>query len=235
MARIALNNLSVDFPIYGSTGRSLKNIAFNTVTGGRIASDARDTCVVRALDGITMDLGDGDRIGLTGHNGSGKTTLLRVMAGVYEPSSGSIEVEGSIISMLSITQGISSDLTGYQNIFLRMALLGLSKQNANDMADDIIDFSDLGEFINMPMRTYSSGMYMRLAFSIVTSINAEILIMDEWLSVGDAEFAEKAKERLDKMLERSKILVIASHNPDLINSLCNKKYLLTHGVMTEQA
>jgi lipopolysaccharide transport system ATP-binding protein len=234
LAGIELKNLTIDFPIYGSNGRSIKNVAFSALTGGRIAKGARDISVVRALSGINMNIRDGDRVGLIGHNGSGKTTLLRVMAGVYEPSLGSINVEGSVISMLSIAQGMSADLTGRQNITLRMAFLGQSKETTKALTDEIIEFSELGDFINMPIRTYSSGMYMRLAFSIVTSINADILLMDEWLSVGDASFSEKARERLDHMLSGAKILVIASHNPGLIDSLCNKKYFLDHGEMTEQ-
>lgn len=229
MISIVLNKVAVDFPIYGSSGRSIKNVAFSSLTGGIIARGANNVRVVRALDDISFECLEGDRVGLMGHNGSGKSTLLRAMAGIYEPSSGSIEVRGSIISMLSITQGMNAELTGYQNILLRTALLGLSRTEAARMVDGIADFSDLGDFMDMPLRTYSSGMAMRLAFSIATSVEADILLMDEWLSVGDVEFSQKAKVRLDHMVSKAKILVLASHSSDLVDALCNKKYMLEHG------
>jgi lipopolysaccharide transport system ATP-binding protein len=228
---IVLDNVCVDFPIYAATGRSIKNITFSKITGGVIANDARKILVVRALDGITFSCTEGDRLGLMGPNGSGKSTLLRVIAGVYEPTAGRIEVNGNVMSMISISQGMHPDLTGYENIMLRMALLGQSKRRALDLTEEIIDFSDLGDFIEMPLRTYSSGMAMRLAFSIVTSIDANILIMDEWLSVGDADFSDRAQARLDNVVNKAKILVIASHNPSLIDTLCNKKIELAHGKM----
>lgn len=229
MAKIILNHVSVDFPIYGANGRSLKNMAFSALTGGIIAKGAHNVRVVRALDDVCMECVDGDRVGLSGPNGSGKSTMLRVIAGVYEPSNGDVQIQGRLISMLSITQGMNPELTGFENISLRAALLGLGRKQTQSIADEIIEFSDLGEFIKLPLRTYSSGMAMRLAFSIATSIDADILVMDEWLSVGDAEFSEKAKVRLDNMVNKAQILVIASHNPDLINSVCNKKYALEHG------
>jgi lipopolysaccharide transport system ATP-binding protein len=204
-------------------------MAFSALTGGVIAEGAHNVRVVRALNDINLELKDGDRVGLVGPNGSGKSTLLRVIAGVYEPRSGEVEIQGRVISMLSITQGMNADLTGIENIGLRAALLGLGRKQKRHIIDEIIEFSDLGEFIKLPLRTYSSGMAMRLAFSVATSIDADILIMDEWLSVGDAEFSEKAKHRLDKMVNKAKILVIASHNPDLIESVCNRKYALEHG------
>ena len=232
MAKIVLNKVSVEFPIYGAHGRSLKNMAFSALTGGRIAEGAHHVQVVRALDDIDLVCAPGDRIGLTGPNGSGKSTLLRVIAGVYEPSRGEADIEGHIVSMLSITQGMNGDLSGFENILLRAALLGLGRKQTLTFADEIIEFSDLGEFIKLPMRTYSSGMAMRLAFSIATAVDADILVMDEWLSVGDADFSEKAKTRLDSMVNKAEILVIASHNHDLIDSVCNRKYALEHGKMT---
>ena len=235
MAQIILKNLSIDFPVYGSNGRSLKNMAFNALTGGVIAAGANSVQIVRALDEISFECGEGDRVGLMGHNGSGKSTLLRAIAGIYEPTRGSVHVTGSLMSMLTITQGMNADLTGHQNIMLRAALLGVGRKEARRMVDGIVEFSDLGDFIHMPLRTYSSGMAMRLAFSIATSIEADILLMDEWLSVGDQDFSQKAKTRLDAMVSKAKILVLASHNPDLINSLCNRKYTLVHGRITAAA
>ena len=183
-------------------------------------------------DGLDLEVRRAEIFALVGGSGSGKSTLLRVIAGVYEPSSGDVDIQGRLISMLSITQGMNAELTGFENIGLRASLLGLNRKQTKLITDEIIEFSDLGEFIRLPLRTYSSGMAMRLAFSIATSIHADILVMDEWLSVGDAEFSEKAKIRLDTMVNKASILVIASHNPDLIDSVCNKKYALEHGRMT---
>ena len=166
-----------------------------------------------------------------GHNGSGKSTLLRLLTGIYEPSSGSIERSGSIASLVDISLGINGENTGRENIFLRGKLMGLSKKEIDDKIDEIIEFSELGDYINLPVRIYSSGMLLRLAFSVSTSITADILIMDEWLSVGDGAFAERASNRLRDLVDSSEILVIASHTKDLIEKTCNKVVWLEHGVI----
>ena len=229
MARITAKNLVVDFPIYGSQSRSLKKTFIRAATGGLLARDAGDRVVVRAIDDATFSFTDGDRIGVVGHNGAGKTTLLRVITGAYEPVSGSIEVVGQVASMLGISVGIESEATGYENIFLRAAIMGLPPRKVAPLVAEICEFAELGDYINMPIRTYSSGMSMRLAFAISTCVSADIIIMDEWLSVGDAEFSKKAEARLRKILDRAKILVIASHNETLIRKNCNKIIHLSHG------
>ena len=229
MASIAACNLSVDFPVFGAKSRSLKNTMLRAATGGFIARDAADHVIVRALTNISFELRDGDRVGLVGHNGSGKSTLLRVLTGAYEPVRGTVEVNGRVASMLNIWLGMDYEATGYENIFMRAIVMGFKRREILPMVDEIVEFSDLGGYIDMPLRTYSSGMAMRLAFAVSTCVSADILLMDEWLSVGDAEFSEKAKTRLNQLVGRAKILVLASHDDTLIRSNCNKIMRLSHG------
>lgn len=229
MHRIKAEQIVVDFPIYGATGRSLKRSVIRAATGGFLARDHSDHVVVRALDHVSFEFREGDRIGLVGHNGSGKSTLLRVIAGAYEPSKGRIQVEGKIASMLSITLGMDPDATGLENIYLRAVVMGLRRREIEPLVDEICQFSELGDYIHMPMRTYSSGMSIRLAFAISTSIRADIVLMDEWLSAGDAQFSAKAQERLNQLVDRATILVLASHSPDVIRANCNKIIQLEHG------
>lgn len=231
MAQVIARDIVVDFPIYGAKSRSLKNAVIRTATGGLFARDAGEQIVVRALNDVSFDLTEGDRLGVVGHNGSGKSTLLRVIVGAYEPVSGSIRVSGRISSMLSISLGMDPEATGYENIFLRGAIMGLMPWEIGAMVDEIVSFSELGAYIDMPVRTYSSGMAMRLAFAISTSISADIILMDEWLSAGDASFAEKAQQRLRTLLSQAKILVLASHDEKLIRSNCNKLMRLDHGAV----
>jgi lipopolysaccharide transport system ATP-binding protein len=219
-------NLSIDFPIYGS--RSFKNTVITGVTGGRIKMSDKTT-VIRALEDLNFEFYEGDRIGLVGHNGSGKTTLLRVLTGIYAPSSGSMSVYGSVDSFLNISLGMEGDATGMENIYLRAAMMGMSKRETDEKLDEIIEFSELGDFIYLPFKTYSSGMQMRLAFSISTCVRADIVVMDEWLSVGDASFVKKAQERLNDILSRSKLLVLASHDFNLIANTCNRVLYMEHG------
>ncbi len=229
MAHIQAENLVVEFPVFGAKSRSLKNTVLRAATGGLIARDASDHIVVRALNGISFELRDGDRVGLIGHNGSGKSTLLRVLAGAYEPIGGSATIEGRVSSMLNIWLGMDYEATGYENIFIRAVIMGFKPREIMPMVDEIVRFSELGDYIDMPMRTYSSGMAMRLAFAISTCVSAEILLMDEWLSAGDAEFTGKAKQRLMDIVDQAKILVLASHDEKLIRSNCNMIMRLSHG------
>jgi lipopolysaccharide transport system ATP-binding protein len=229
MSRILAHNLVVDFPIYGGKSRSLKHRFIRTATGGAFAKDAADRVVVRALDHLTFDWKEGQRVGLVGHNGSGKTTLLRVIAGIYEPVAGALEVQGRVASMLSISLGMDPEASGYENIFLRGVTMGLTRRQIEAIVDDVCEFSELGDYIEMPMRTYSSGMIMRLAFAISTSVKADIILMDEWLSVGDASFTEKANKRLKGLVDQAKILVLASHSKDVIEANCSVVVHLDHG------
>lgn len=228
MTRIIFDHVSVDFPIYNANNRSLKNKIMQTATGGTVSFGAEGT-VIRSLDDISFKLYPGDRVGLVGHNGAGKSTLLRTLGKVYEPTGGSAVIDGEIGSLVDISLGIDPEATGRENIFIRGALLGLSKRQIEESFDEIVEFSELGNFVDMPVRTYSSGMHLRLAFSVATIIRPEILLMDEWLSVGDAAFNAKAEQRLQALVESSQILVIASHSRDLIEKTCNIAMWFEHG------
>jgi lipopolysaccharide transport system ATP-binding protein len=234
MTGIVADNIVVDFPIYGAKSRSLKNTFMRSATGGLLARDSADRVVVRALDHCSFEIHEGDRVGLLGHNGSGKTTLLRVLAGVYEPSVGTVAVSGKVAPMLAIMLGMDMEATGLENIYMRGVVMGMKPREIEPLVGDICEFSELGDYVHMPVRTYSSGMAMRLAFAISTSVPADIILMDEWLSVGDAEFANKAQARLNGLIEQAKILVIASHNENLIRSNCNRVLRLDHGRVSEQ-
>lgn len=228
-ASISVENITVEFPIYENSHRSLKKRVFNLSTGGAIANEAGAHPIVKAIDGLTFNLAHGERVGLVGHNGSGKTTLLRVLSGVYSPVRGAIKTNGKIASLLDVSMGLDVDATGFENIYLRGILEGLRPKQIKEKIDDIAEFSDLGEFLNFPVRTYSSGMMLRLAFAMSTSVEADILIMDEWLSVGDENFSKKAILRLENLVNNAAILVIASHDLSLIARICTRKITLQHG------
>ena len=229
MTSIVFDNVSVDFPIYNSNTRSLKNKLIQVATGGQLGADKHGRVVVRALENITFQLKDGDRVGLLGHNGAGKSTLLRLLGGVYEPTFGKSTIIGQIGSLIDISLGIDPETTGRDNIYIRGALLGLTRSQVKVKIDEIIDFSELGDFVDMPLRTYSTGMHMRLAFSVSTIIRPEILLMDEWLSVGDETFQHKVENRLNDLVSSAKILVIASHSKELLLNTCNRLIWLEHG------
>jgi len=229
MASIEFNNVCVDFPIYNANGRSLKKRLIQVATGGQLGADQTGRVVVRALEGLTFTLKDGDRVGLLGHNGAGKSTLLRLLSGVYEPSSGFSRIVGEIGSLIDISLGIDPEANGRENIFLRGGLLGITKSDISKKINDIIEFSELGDFIDMPVRTYSTGMHLRLAFAVSTIVRPEILLMDEWLSVGDEGFRHKAEARMSELVQSTNILVIASHSRELIMDTCNRVIWLEHG------
>ncbi|MBB3286301.1 MULTISPECIES: ABC transporter ATP-binding protein [unclassified Rhizobium] len=229
MTSISLEKVTVDFPIFNARGRSLKNRVLNMATGGSINSEGNGVVVVRGLDAISLELRRHDRVGLVGHNGSGKTTLLRVLTGVYVPTSGKIDIQGKCTSLINISLGIDPEATGRQNIFLRGALLGFRKEEMKTKLREIEEFSELGGFLEMPVRTYSTGMHLRLAFSISTILQPEILIMDEWLATGDEGFKAKANQRLNELVEKTQILVIASHAKELLAKNCNRVIWLEHG------
>lgn len=229
MAIISLDRVSVDIPIFNSQGRSLKKTMLGLATGGKIGLTEKGKTIVRSLENINLHISENERVGLIGHNGAGKSTLLRVLSGVYEPTLGRASVTGRIGSLIDISLGIDTEATGIENIYLRAALLGIPTKEVDKELQSIVDFSELGEFVNMPVRTYSTGMHMRLAFAVSTMIKPDILLMDEWLSVGDKGFQEKAEKRLTSLIERSSILVIASHSRQLIEKCCTRVIWLEHG------
>jgi lipopolysaccharide transport system ATP-binding protein len=231
MAFITLDKASVVLPIFNSSARSITNTLVSAATGGVLTAQKGGHLSIEALKNIDLQIVAGDRIGIVGHNGSGKSTLLRLLSGVYEPSSGKITRSGSVSSLVDISLGINGENTGRENIYLRGKLMGLTKKEIEEKIDEIIEFSELGDYINLPVRIYSSGMLLRLAFSVSTSITADILIMDEWLSVGDGAFAERSSQRLRNLVDESEILVIASHTRELLEETCNKIVWLEHGLI----
>jgi ABC-type polysaccharide/polyol phosphate transport system ATPase subunit len=227
MATVRLVDLSVDIPIYDVASTSIKRLLHGT-TGGRFASQHAHV-IVNALRKITFEAHDGDRIGLIGNNGSGKTTLLRVLARVYPPTGGTIEVCGRVSPMLNMTLGMSADATGFENIRICGALWGLTRKQIEASIDDIVDFTELGEYLNMPVRTYSAGMLLRLSFAIATLREPDILLIDEIIGVGDAGFLHKASARLARLVRQSRILFMASHVKSSIMQLCDKAIWLHNG------
>jgi lipopolysaccharide transport system ATP-binding protein len=228
MTSIKAENLTLYYPIFGSSSRSLKKTLVRTATGGRIAGDAHGISIC-ALDDLSFSVTEGERIGLVGHNGAGKSTLLRALAGVYAPASGSLIVNGTIASLLDISLGMDEEFTGYENIFMRCVLMGIAKAEVKKHLDDIIAFSELGDYITMPMRMYSTGMSLRLAFSICTTFPSDIVLMDEWLAVGDSDFSKKAEARLLEFINKSSILVLASHNIEQVQKICTRILTMGHG------
>ncbi len=234
MTYINAKNLIVEFPVFNNSHRSIKNAFLHATTGGRLAKYAGKTLSVRAIDSLNFHFKNGDRIGLVGHNGSGKTTLLRLLAGAYEPTHGELHLKGRVASLLDINLGMDHDASGYDNIFLRGIMMGLTPVEIRRKTEEIADFTELGEFLNMPVRTYSSGMQLRLAFAVSTCVHADIILMDEWLSVGDSGFMLKASDRLQKLVDEAAILVIASHDMNLINKICNRALRMEHGRIVQE-
>lgn len=227
--RLTLRNVTVEFPVYGVNARSLKSHAVRLTTGGLISAPDSSRAVVTALSDITLDIRDGDRVGLVGHNGAGKTTLLRVCAGAYEPVSGAFRRVGRTSSLFDMSYGFEAGATGLENIVIRGMYLGLDRGRLLARRDEIAEFSGLGPYINMPIQTYSVGMLMRLAFSISTCVSPEILLMDEWLAVGDSTFVHKAEQRLMDLIGSTGILVIATHSFGILDRVCNRLVWLETG------
>ena len=229
MTYIKFNNVSIDIPVFNANSRSLKNKIIRVASIGKLGNDTSGHIIVKALKNLNFELKNGDKLGIIGPNGAGKSTLLRALSGVYTPTKGKAIIKGNVSSLIDISLGIDPEATGRENIFLRGALIGIMKEKMKEIIDEIIEFSDLNEFIDMPVRTYSSGMHLRLAFSVSTVIKPEILIMDEWLSVGDENFKNKADARLAKLVDSTEILVVASHSYELIKKNCNRVIWLENG------
>lgn len=229
MTSIILTGVSVEFPVFNAASRSLKNRVLSVATGGAIDRRVDGHVIVRGLEDVSFSVNEGDRIGLVGHNGSGKTTLLRVLSGIYKPTSGSAVIDGECVSLINISLGIDPEATGRENIRLRAAMMGMRPNELREQFDGIAEFTGLGDFLDMPFRTYSSGMQLRLAFSTSTAIRPEILVMDEWLSTGDEDFKQKADRRLREIVETTKILVLASHSRELLQKNCNRILWMEHG------
>jgi len=226
---ISVADLTIRFPVYGVDAKSLKKHLARVTVGGRLASSTAGVTEVTALSKVSLELQAGDRLGLIGHNGSGKTTLLRALSGAYEPDEGTIDVHGRIAPLLNLGLGIDASANGYDNIRLRGRIAGLSSKEVDERMDEIAEFTGLGPFLAMPVKTYSAGMQARLAFAAATAVEADVLLMDEWIAVGDADFQKLAHKRLISLVERAGILVLATHDVDLLRLYCNKVMRLEGG------
>jgi ABC-2 type transport system ATP-binding protein/lipopolysaccharide transport system ATP-binding protein len=228
MSSITLENIALSYPLVGMGNRSLKSRILGVATGG-LVTPPEAIPIIHALKDISLNLKDGDRLGLVGHNGAGKSSLLKVLAGIYRPTSGILEVEGRVVSTLNISLGMEVEATGYENIYIRGLMLGMSLKEISKKITEIAGFTELGKYLDLPVRFYSSGMKTRLAFATVTAMDSDILLMDEVIGTGDASFIGRAEARLNEFINRSKIIVLASHSDEMILRLCNKAILLEHG------
>lgn len=233
MSELTFNNVSIKYPIYNSKAMSLRNQLVRIGTGGRIAGESNQIVTVTALENVSFSLKDGDSVGLIGHNGAGKSTLLRTMAGIYEPSSGEITRSGTVATVFEIGAGMDPELSGYENIIRMGLLMGMTLGEISGITKDVEDFTELGDFLNLPVRTYSSGMTMRLMFAVATSCKPSILLVDEMFGTGDAAFQEKAKKRMQQLISDADIFVFASHDHNLVKSLCKRIFHVEHGKITE--
>jgi ABC-2 type transport system ATP-binding protein/lipopolysaccharide transport system ATP-binding protein len=234
MAFIKLRNVSVEFPIYQGGSRSLKKALLASSTKRNLARDAFDRINVKALNHLTLDIHDGDRYALIGLNGAGKTTLLKVLAGIFKPTTGRMLAAGQVSALIDPAVGLNLEATGTENIILRGMFMGVHPRDMRARVAEIADFTELGEYLDMPVRTYSSGMMVRLAFGVSTCLPPEILIMDEWLSAGDVHFLDKARRRMESFVRSSSIMVLASHSMPLLEEWCNRGILLDHGHMVSE-
>ena len=231
-ALIDIAGVSVFFPLYHGNSRSLKKTVL-AAASGRLGRDKQSRIVVQALRDISFTLKSGDRLGLVGSNGAGKTTLLRTLAGVYEPVMGRMRVQGSLNAILEVALGMNIDSTGRENIMLRGLYNGLTRSDLVRLEEDVAEFTGLGDFMDLPVRTYSAGMTMRLGFAMATAIRPQILLMDEWFMAGDADFMEKAQARLADVIRGAEILVLSSHQAAVVQDWCTRVIWLDQGRIRE--
>lgn len=232
MVSIDIERAFVDFPIFDAKSRSLKKAVLGKAVPGRAGGQidkASKVPIIEALRDITLHLDQGARVGLVGHNGAGKSTLLRLMSGIYEPTRGRATITGKVAPVFDLGVGMDPEISGYENIMVRGLFLGMTRKQMQDRVDDIVDFSELGDYLSMPLRTYSTGMRVRLALGVVTSIDPEILLLDEGIGAVDAQFLAKARDRLNALVERSGMLVFASHSDELLVDLCDTGIWMDHG------
>ncbi len=232
-ALLKFDNVTIQFPIYNSRNMSLRSQIVRISTGGRIERESGRIQLVTALQNANFTLNHGDSVALVGHNGAGKSTLLRTMAGVYTPCSGTVTREGRVATVLELGTGMDPELSGYENIVRMSKLLGMSKKQIRDNAKEIADFTQLGDFLSLPVRTYSSGMATRLMFAVATSTKPDILLVDEIFGTGDAEFQHRAKKRMEELIRSVGIFVFASHSNELVKTYCKRFFFLEHGTIKE--
>ncbi len=239
MDRVIADRVNVEYPVFDASSQSLRHMlvlnhiprpATSVHVGGTLER-TRHRSFVRALKDVSFTIKDGDRVGLIGHNGSGKTTLLRTLAGIYEPATGTMDTFGRVMPLFNLTEGMAPDATGRELIMIRAVLLGLSEDEIADVTPEVIEFCQLGDYIDLPVRTYSTGMLVRLAFAITTAVSSEILLFDELIGAGDATFVDKAQTRLQKFVEQSSVMVVATHSADIMKKWCNRAMVFEHGSM----
>ncbi len=228
MACVEVENVSLTYPIYGANARSFKSTLLNIATGGRLDNES-GKMTVEALKNVSFKLEKGDRLALLGHNGAGKSTLLKVLANIYQPTEGKVNVQGRINCLFDIMMGMDQELNAYENIHLRGLILGLSPGDIRKITPQIEQFAELGDFMKVPIKSYSSGMKVRLAFGIITHVNSEVLLIDEIVNVGDANFIEKAKNRMKSLIHQSEFMVLSTHDTHIVRELCNKVIWLDKG------
>jgi ABC-2 type transport system ATP-binding protein/lipopolysaccharide transport system ATP-binding protein len=231
MAFLRARDVSIEFPIYRGGSRSLRKTVLAASTRGNLVRGAHDRVLVRALSSITLDIGDGDRLGIVGANGAGKSTLLKMLAGIYEPTQGRLFSSGRVTALLDPSVGLDPNATGRENIFMRGMYLGIHPRRMRGHVDDIAEFTEMAVYLDMPVRTYSAGMMVRLSFAVSTCVPTDILLMDEWLAAGDAQFQAKAKARMADYVDRASILVLATHSAQLLEDWCTHGLLLRNGTL----
>lgn len=225
-AHILLDNVDLTYASTAFKDKSLAKLIAASFNGQRRKAIVRD---IKALRGISTEIRGGERVGLLGHNGAGKSTFLKMVAGLYPISGGRKVVEGTIRSLFDLSLGFEPDATGRENVLYRGLLLGLSPRFVRSIEEDVIAFADLGEFIDYPIKTYSAGMQVRLAFAVSTAVGGDILLLDEVIGAGDATFMIKAKQRIASLIQESEILVLASHDFGALTSLCERGLVFHHG------
>ncbi|MUG77562.1 ABC transporter ATP-binding protein [Commensalibacter melissae] len=230
MPSITVKNLYISFPLYHENMRNLRKIT-NIFLSGRLSEDKHRKIYVQSLRDISFSIKGGERVGLIGTNGAGKTTLLRTMSGIYEPVSGHLRIKGHISSLLDPSVGMNPELTGRENIRLRCYIDGVPRKQMNEIEEKVIEFSELGPYIDLPVKTYSSGMNLRLGFGLITAIDPQILLMDEWFMTGDEGFMLKATHRLENIVKKSQILIISTHSPQILIKWCNRIIWLEQGFL----
>lgn len=230
MPSITVKNLYISFPLYHENMRNLRKVT-NIFLSGRLSEDKHKKIYVQSLRDISFSIKGGERVGLIGTNGAGKTTLLRTMSGIYEPVSGHLRIEGHISSLLDPSVGMNPELTGRENIRLRCYIDGVPHKQMNEIEEKVIEFSELGSYIDLPVKTYSSGMNLRLGFGLITAIDPQILLMDEWFMTGDEGFMLKATHRLENIVKKSQILIISTHSPQILIKWCNRIIWLEQGFL----
>jgi len=236
MTRVLVDRLSLSFPVYHADNRTLKRSMARAVSsrttnraGSALIEDNRHRVTVDVLRDISFTLQSGERLGLIGGNGAGKTTLLRALAGIYEPVAGRVRIRGTIGTLLDTQLGMNMELTGMENVRLRCLSHGMSRAGTKSVLENVAEFAELGDFIALPVKTYSSGMLVRLAFGLATAITPDVLLMDEWFMAGDITFMEKAKLRLEALVQDADVLIMSSHQPEIMRKWCTRLIWLEEG------